>query len=61
MQERVEFHFDCDGEGMIWTTGGLPLQGLTGGFGGDRRVEYILPREWLEEADSPHVLSTVYC
>jgi len=54
-QERIEFHFDCDCEGMIWTTGGLPLQGLTGGGGGDRRVEFILPQEWRNEPDSPHV------
>jgi len=40
---------------MIWTTGGMPLQGLTGGGGGNRRVEYILPPEWLEEYKVPHV------
>ena len=28
---------------MIYSTDGVPLQGLTGGSGGDRRVEYILP------------------
>lgn len=41
---------------MIWTTGGVPLQGLTGGGGGDRRVEYILPEEWRKEPDIPHVI-----
>jgi alpha-mannosidase len=40
---------------MIWTTGGVPMQGLTGGGGGDRRVEYILPQEWRKEPDVPHV------
>jgi alpha-mannosidase len=30
---------------MIYDTDGTPLQGITGGFGGDRRVEYILPRK----------------
>lgn len=30
---------------MIYDTAGIPLQGITGGFGGDRRVEYILPME----------------
>lgn len=54
---RVTIHWLCDSltchfislssktiscEGMIWTTEGLPLQGLTGGYGGDRRVEFIL-------------------
>ena len=28
---------------MIYTTDGTPLQGITGGYGGDRRVEYIIP------------------
>lgn len=41
--ERVQFEFDGSGEAMIWTTEGLPLQGLTGGFGEDRRVEFIIP------------------
>lgn len=41
---------------MIWTTGGVPMQGLTGGGGGDRRVEYILPQEWRAEPDAPHVI-----
>jgi len=54
-KERVEFHFDAGCEGMIWTTGGVPMQGLTGGHGGDRRVEYILPHEWRNEPDAPHV------
>ena len=31
------------------------MQGLTGGGGGDRRVEYILPQEWRDEPDAPHV------
>ena len=44
---------------MIWTTGGLPLQGLTGGFGGDRRVDYILPQEWRDEPEAPHVPNTI--
>lgn len=28
---------------MIYSVDGTPLQGITGGFGGDRRVEYIIP------------------
>ena len=40
---------------MVWTTGGVPMQGLTGGGGGDRRVEYILPEEWRNEYDARHV------
>ncbi|EEH19219.1 hypothetical protein PABG_01538 [Paracoccidioides brasiliensis Pb03] len=39
-KERLEFHWDANNEGMVWTADGKPLQGLTGG--GDR-VEWILP------------------
>ena len=28
---------------MIYSTDGTPLQGITGGWGGDRRVEHIIP------------------
>ncbi|KAH9958156.1 glycoside hydrolase family 38 protein [Russula dissimulans] len=41
--ERVQFEFDPGCEAMIYTVDGTPLQGITGGFGGDRRVEYIIP------------------
>ncbi|KAI1787087.1 glycoside hydrolase family 38 protein [Ganoderma leucocontextum] len=41
--ERIQFEFDPDCEAMIFTTDGTPLQGITGGYGGDRRVEYIIP------------------
>ena len=30
---------------MIYSTDGTPLQGITGGWGGDRRVEYIIPHK----------------
>ncbi|TFY54220.1 hypothetical protein EVJ58_g8985 [Rhodofomes roseus] len=43
--EVVQFEFDPDCEAMIFTTDGTPLQGITGGWGGDRRVEFILPSE----------------
>ncbi|GBC03648.1 hypothetical protein RclHR1_05230010 [Rhizophagus clarus] len=42
--EEVQFLWDADNEGMIWTVDGVPLQGLTGGYGNDRRAEYILTR-----------------
>ncbi|KAI0753803.1 hypothetical protein C8Q74DRAFT_1373733 [Fomes fomentarius] len=38
------FEFDPGCEAMVFTTDGTPLQGITGGYGGDRRVEYIIPR-----------------
>ncbi|KAH7908394.1 glycoside hydrolase family 38 protein [Hygrophoropsis aurantiaca] len=40
--ERVQFEFDPGCEAMIFTTDGVPLQGITGGSGGDRRVEHII-------------------
>ncbi|KIK17686.1 glycoside hydrolase family 38 protein [Pisolithus microcarpus 441] len=43
--ERVQLEFDPDCEAMIFSTDGVPLQGITGGYGGDRRVEHIIPRE----------------
>ena len=38
----VEFDPGC--EAMVFTKDGTPLQGITGGYGGDRRVEHIIPR-----------------
>ncbi|BGP38279.1 Glycoside hydrolase, 38 vacuolar alpha mannosidase [Rhodotorula kratochvilovae] len=43
--ERVQFELDPSCEAMIFDTEGCPLQGITGGYGGDRRVEFILPKE----------------
>ncbi|KAJ7652628.1 galactose mutarotase-like domain-containing protein [Mycena rosella] len=42
-QPLVEVEFDPGCEAMIFTTDGTPVHGITGGFGGDRRVEYIIP------------------
>ncbi|KAF8604347.1 glycoside hydrolase family 38 protein [Ceratobasidium sp. AG-I] len=42
--ERVQFEFDPGCEAMIFTTSGVPLQGITGGYDGDRRVEFILDK-----------------
>ncbi|CAG8637438.1 551_t:CDS:2, partial [Diversispora eburnea] len=43
--EEVQFLWNANNEGMIWTVDGTPLQGLTGGGGNDRRVEYILTHQ----------------
>ncbi|KAF6748244.1 alpha-mannosidase [Ephemerocybe angulata] len=43
--ERVQFEFDPGCEAMIYSVEGVPLQGITGGFDGDRRVEHIVPQE----------------
>ncbi|KAI1978411.1 Glycoside hydrolase, 38 vacuolar alpha mannosidase [Ophidiomyces ophidiicola] len=39
-KERLEFHWDANNEGLVWSDDGRPLQGLTGG---GERVEWILP------------------
>ncbi|KAJ5768558.1 hypothetical protein N7533_001141 [Penicillium manginii] len=44
-KERLEFHWDANNEGLIWSEDGHPLQGLTGG--GDR-IEWIIPEEWRD-------------
>ncbi|BFZ62128.1 Glycoside hydrolase, 38 vacuolar alpha mannosidase [Saitoella coloradoensis] len=51
--QHLELHFDCEGEGAVYTPEGLMLQGLTGGGGGDRRVEFILPEAWWSSSSSP--------
>ena len=43
--EHLEFHWDANNEGMVWTETGDPLQGLTGG--GDR-TEWIIPKSWRD-------------
>ncbi|CAP69371.1 uncharacterized protein PODANS_1_10350 [Podospora anserina S mat+] len=44
-QELVEFHWDANNEGLIWSEDGEPLQGLTGG---GERVEWVLPKPFLD-------------
>lgn len=47
--ERVQFEFDPGCEAMIFSPDGTPLQGITGGYGGDRRVDHIIPREAVKK------------
>ncbi|KAL4810228.1 glycosyl hydrolases family 38 N-terminal domain-containing protein [Aspergillus unguis] len=44
-KERLEFHWDANNEGLIWTEDGHPLQGLSGG---GERVEWIIPDTWRD-------------
>ncbi|KAJ5114932.1 hypothetical protein NUU61_000691 [Penicillium alfredii] len=44
-KERLEFHWDANNEGLVWTEDGRPLQGLTGG---GERVEWIIPDAWRD-------------
>ncbi|KAG8760256.1 Glycoside hydrolase, 38 vacuolar alpha mannosidase [Serendipita sp. 396] len=41
--ERVQFEFDPGCEAMVFDLHGTPLQGITGGYGGERRVDHIIP------------------
>jgi alpha-mannosidase len=45
-EDSLEFHWDSNSEGMIWTEDGDPVHGLTGGHGRDRREEFIIPKSW---------------
>ncbi|CAK5279299.1 unnamed protein product [Mycena citricolor] len=40
---RQEVEFDPGCEAMIFDLDGTPVHGITGGYAGDRRVEYIIP------------------
>ncbi|KAI9835170.1 MAG: hypothetical protein M1819_002540 [Sarea resinae] len=44
-KEHLEFHWDANNEGLIWTESGEPLQGLTGG---GERVEWVLPKSYRD-------------
>lgn len=52
--ERVQLEFDLP-EGLVYSEDGTPLQGLTGGFDGDRRVDFIL-RDSIRKSSSATVL-----
>ncbi|ETW79602.1 glycoside hydrolase family 38 protein [Heterobasidion irregulare TC 32-1] len=56
--ERVQFEFDPGCEAMIFATDGTPLQGITGGYGGDRRVEYILPHDARKKGTHDFVIES---
>ncbi|KAL8781173.1 MAG: hypothetical protein Q9194_000489 [Teloschistes cf. exilis] len=42
---HLEFHWDADNEGLVWTEDGEPLQGLSGG---GERIEWILPKSFRD-------------
>ncbi|KAJ7020033.1 glycosyl hydrolases family 38 N-terminal domain-containing protein [Mycena alexandri] len=57
-EERVTFEFDPGCEAMIFDVEGTPLQGITGGYGGDRRVEYIIPPAALAKGSHDIVIES---
>lgn len=44
-KDHLELHWDAGNEGLIWTTDGEPIQGLTGG--GDR-IEWVIPQSFRD-------------
>ncbi|KAI9794160.1 MAG: Glycoside hydrolase, 38 vacuolar alpha mannosidase [Peltula sp. TS41687] len=44
-KKHLEFHWDANNEGLVWSEDGEPLQGLTGG---GERIEWILPSGWRD-------------
>ncbi|KAH6912224.1 alpha-mannosidase [Coprinopsis sp. MPI-PUGE-AT-0042] len=58
--ERAQFEFDPGCEAMVYSLDGTPLQGITGGHGGDRRVDYIIPPE-AREAGTHEIIIESSC
>lgn len=56
-KERVQLEFDLP-EGLVYSADGLPLQGLTGGQGGDRRVDFILDSNVRKATNSIFYIET---
>lgn len=44
-KDHLEFHWDANNEGMIWTESGEVVHGLTGG---GERTEWILPKKFAD-------------
>lgn len=43
--DHLEFQWDADNEGLVWSEDGIPLQGLTGG---GERTEWVLPSNFRD-------------
>jgi alpha-mannosidase len=52
-EQRVEYWFDAGNEAMIWSEDGEPIHGLTGGYGAERHVAYVLPKACVTSGQ-PH-------
>lgn len=46
--KRLEFHFDPNCEGLVYTEDGEPVQGLTGG---GERIAWLIPDSWRDEQE----------
>ncbi|KAI9591192.1 galactose mutarotase-like domain-containing protein [Syncephalis fuscata] len=47
-EEEVQYWFDAGNEAMVWSEDGTPLHGLTGGNGGERHVDHIIPSDYVK-------------
>ena len=56
-KELLEFHWDANNEGMVWTEDGKPLQGLTGG---GERIEWIIP-DWFRDGKEHTIYIEMAC
>ncbi|KAF1819364.1 glycoside hydrolase family 38 protein [Dissoconium aciculare CBS 342.82] len=54
----IELHWDANNEGMVWTSDGKPLQGLTGG---GERVEWIIPKEFRKYGETQTIYIEMAC
>lgn len=46
--KRLEFHFDANCEGLLYTEDSEPVQGLTGG---GERVAWLIPDSWRDDKE----------
>ncbi len=51
----VHLEFDCECEGLVYSTDGDPLQGLTGGNVNEKRLEYIIPHSLMKGVQTIYV------
>lgn len=54
----IEFHWDSQSEGMVWSADGNPLQGLTGG---GSRTEWIVPMDYREAGKEQTIYIEMAC
>ncbi|CAD6893767.1 unnamed protein product [Tilletia laevis] len=54
-EEDVQIEFDPSCEALIYTEDGIALQGITGGHGEDRRVDYPLTKQWRKGRNTFYV------
>lgn len=48
-------------EAMVWSTTGTPIQGITGGNGGDRHVDVLLTQSAATQGEHKEIYIEVAC